>query len=151
MRVADVNGLTNPRFEYQPQHVDHATQTDIPGAVSKTYTLTDDDVGKRVQMQVKFNDDEGTAEMRTGPGTSVIGTTPHLLVGNFSRDVRGEVNTQLTRVAGFVTGPHEFGYAIDAVRTYRGGLATRSAMAMPRSACMTPRRTPAPSCVSQKV
>ena len=40
VRVADVNGLTNPRFEYQPQRVDHATQTDIPGAVSKTYTLT---------------------------------------------------------------------------------------------------------------
>ena len=71
VRVADVNGLTNPRFEYQPQRVDHATQTDIPGAVSKTYTLTDDDVGKRVQLQVRFNDDEGTAEMRTGPGTSV--------------------------------------------------------------------------------
>ena len=26
---------------------------DIPGEVSETYTLTDDDMGKRVQMQVQ--------------------------------------------------------------------------------------------------
>ena len=78
-------------------------------------------MGKRVQMQVKFNDDEGTAEMRTGPGTSVITKASHLLVGNFTKNVQGEVNTKLTRVVGFVTGPHEFGYAIDDLRIYRGG------------------------------
>ena len=98
--------------------------SDIPGEVSETYTLTDDDVGKRVQMQVKFDDDEGTAEMRTGPATSVVTKAPHLLVGNFSRNVIGNVNTELTRVAGFVTGPHEFGYAIDALRTYRDGFSS---------------------------
>ena len=98
---------------------------DIPGEVSETYTLTDDDVGKRVRLQVRFDDDEGTAEMRTGPATSVITKEPHLLVGNFTKNVMGEINTKLTRVAGFVTGPHEFGYAIDGLRTYRGGFSSK--------------------------
>ena len=121
MRVADVNGLTNPRFEYQPQRVDHATQTDIPGAVSKTYTLTDNDVGKRIQLQVQFNDDEGTEEMRTGPATSVIGTaTPRLLVGNLTRNVVGAIGAAYTQSTGLVTGSHEFGYAIEDVTAHRG-------------------------------
>ena len=124
--IADPNGLTNPGFnyQYQWQRMEDGMSEDIPGAVSETYTLTDDDVGKRVRLQVRFNDDEGTAEMRTGPATSVITKAPHLLVGNFTRDVRGDINTKRTRVAGFVTGPHEFGYAIDTVSTYRGGFST---------------------------
>ena len=76
VRVADVNGLTNPRFEYQPQRVDHATQTDIPGAVSKTYTLTDEDVDKRVQLQVQFADNNGHHETRSGPATSTMTPDP---------------------------------------------------------------------------
>jgi hypothetical protein len=122
--IADPNGLTNPGFNYQWQRMENGMPVDIPGEVSETYTLTDDDVGKRVQLQVRFNDDEGTAEMRTGPATSVITKAPHLLVGNFTRDVRGDINTKLTRVAGFVTGAHEFGYAIDTVSTYRGSFST---------------------------
>ena len=122
--IADPNGLTNPGFNYQWQRMENGMPVDIPGAVSQTYTLTDDDVGKRVRLQVRFNDDEDTAEMRTGPATSVVTKAPHLLVGNFTRDVRGDINTKLTRVAGFVTGPHEFGYAIDTVSTYRGSFST---------------------------
>ena len=119
--IADPSGLTNPMFNYQWQRVEDGILEDIPGEVSETYTLTDDDVGKRVRLQVRFNDDEGTAEMRTGPGTSVIAEAPRLLVGNFTKNVQGDINTKLTRVVGFVTGPHEFGYAIDGLRIYRGG------------------------------
>ena len=119
--IADPSGLTNPVFNYQWQRMENGTPSDIPGEVSETYTLTDDDVGKRVQLQVRFDDDEGTAEMRTGPGTSVITKASHLLVGNFTKNVQGDITTKLTRVAGFVTGPHEFGYAIDDLRIYRGG------------------------------
>ena len=119
--IADPSGLTNPMFNYQWQRVEDGISEDIPGEVSETYTLTDDDVGKRVRLQVRFDDDEGTAEMRTGPGTSVIAEAPRLLVGNFTKNVQGDINTKLTRVVGFVTGPHEFGYAIDGLRIYRGG------------------------------
>ena len=77
--IADPSGLTNPVFNHQWQRMENGTPSDIPGAVSETYTLTDDDVGKRVQLQVKFNDDKGNAEMRTGPATSVITKASHLL------------------------------------------------------------------------
>ena len=118
--IADPNGLTNPVFNYQWQRMENGTPEDIPGAVSETYTLTDDDVGKRVRLQVRFNDDEGTAEMRTGPATSVITKAPHLLVGNLTRNVVGAIGAAYTQSTGLVTGPHEFGYAIEDVTAHRG-------------------------------
>ena len=119
-RITDPNGLTNPGFNYQWQRMENGTPEDIPGAVSETYTLTDDDVGKRVRLQVRFNDDEGTAEMRTGPATSVITKAPHLLVGNLTRNVVGAIGAAYTQSTGLVTGPHEFGYAIEDVTAHRG-------------------------------
>ena len=91
-RIADPNGLTNPGFNYQWQRMEDGMSEDIPGEVSETYTLTDDDVGKRVRLQVRFNDDEGTAEMRTGPATSVITKASHLLeTGPESPDLEVEL------------------------------------------------------------
>ena len=119
-RITDPNGLTNPGFNYQWQRMENGTPEDITGAVSETYTLTDDDVGKRVQLQVRFNDDEGTAEMRTGPATSVVTKAPHLLVGNLTRNVVGAIGAAYTQSTGLVTGPHEFGYAIEDVTAHRG-------------------------------
>ena len=119
--IADPSGLTNPVFNHQWQRMENGTPSDIPGAVSETYTLTDDDVGKRVQLQVRFDDDEGDAEMRTGPATSVITKAPHLLVGNISQRVIG-VSPGAIRVqsTGFVTGAHGFGYTMDNATAYRG-------------------------------
>ena len=118
--IADPSGLTNPVFNYQWQRMEDGTPSDIPGAVSETYTLTDDDVGKRVQLQVQFNDDKGNAEMRTGPATSVITKASHLLVGNLTQNVigrnRGTLRVQST---GFVTGAHGFGYTMDNATAYR--------------------------------
>ena len=118
--IADGDGLTNPVFTYQWQRMENGMPEDIPGAVSETYTLTDDDVGKRVQLQVRFNDDEGTAEMRTGPATSVITKAPHLLVGNLTRNVVGAIGAAYTQSTGLVTGSHGFGYAIEDVTVHRG-------------------------------
>ena len=53
--ITDGDGLTNPGFNYQWKRMENGMPVDIPGAVSETYTLTDDDVGKRVQLQVRFN------------------------------------------------------------------------------------------------
>ena len=92
--IADPSGLTNPVFNYQWQRMENGTPSDIPGAVSETYTLTDDDVGKRVRLQVRFDDDEGTPEMRTGPATSVITKAPHLLVGNLHPKCPGRTSPQ---------------------------------------------------------
>ena len=118
--ITDRNGLTNPGFTYQWQRMEDGTPEDIPGAVSETYTLTDDDVGKRVQLQVRFDDDEGNAEMRTGPATSVITKATHFLVGNLTQRVIGVSPPVRVQSTGFVTGAHEFGYTIDKATAYRG-------------------------------
>ena len=118
--ITDGDGLTNPGFNYQWQRMENGTPEDIPGAVSETYTLTDDDVGKRVRLQVRFNDDEGTAEMRTGPTTSIITPNPRILVSNASRSS----NTATTRdySSAFITGPHPLGYTIDTITMPRSNL-----------------------------
>ena len=117
--IADPSGLTNPVFNYQWQRMENGTPSDIPGAVSETYTLTDDDVGKRVQLQVQFNDDKGNAEMRTGPATSVITKAPHLLVGNLTQNPSNVTPLLRVQSTGFVTGEHGFGYTMDNARAYR--------------------------------
>ena len=119
-KIADVSGLTNVMFNYQWQRMENGTPSDIPGAVSETYTLTDDDVGKRVRLQVRFDDDEGTSEMRTGPATSVITKAPHLLVGNLTQRVIGVSPGSHVQSTGFVTGTHGFGYTMDNATAYRG-------------------------------
>ena len=123
-RIADVSGLTNPMFNYQWQRMEDGMSEDIPGEVSETYTLTDDDVGKRVRLQVRFNDDEGTAEMRTGPATSVIVKAPHLLVGNINQNPVGHLQmpgeTLPVQSTGFNTGAHDLGYVFDSATAYRG-------------------------------
>ena len=118
-RIADVSGLTNPMFNYQWQRMEDGMSEDIPGEVSETYTLTDDDVGKRVQLQVRFDDDEGTAEMRTGPATSVITKAPHLLVGNLTQNPTNVTPLLRVQSTGFVTGTHGFGYTMDNATAYR--------------------------------
>ena len=47
--------------------VDGATETDISGATTGTYTLATADAGKKIKVKVSFEDEDGTAE---GPLTS---------------------------------------------------------------------------------
>ena len=100
--------------------MEDGTPEDITGEVSETYTLTDDDVGKRVQLQVRFNDDEGTAEVRTGPTTSIITPNPRILVSNASRG--SNTATDRDYSSAFVTGPHPLGYTIDTITMPRSNL-----------------------------
>ena len=70
--IADLDGLPNPFISatttvVQWIQVDGATETDISGATSETYTLATADEGKKIMVKVSFEDDDGTAE---GPLTS---------------------------------------------------------------------------------
>ena len=56
--IDDRDGLTNPGYTYQWQRRDGGVYTDISGADSMVYTLSTDDQGKRVRVQVTFNDDD---------------------------------------------------------------------------------------------
>ena len=82
--ITDHNGLTDPMFTYQWQRVDSGTPEDITGATEETYTLTDDDVDKRIQLHVEFTDDGGSAETLTGPATSRIVRAPRGLINSTS-------------------------------------------------------------------
>ena len=125
--ITDPEGLSDPRFTYSWIRGDGVDEESIMGEESETYTLTDDDAGKRIRTLVTFLDDEEERETAVGPATSLIKSeeAARKLVSNFTR---GIVNTTIggetTRSTGFVTGPHELGYVIDDITTYRGVLDT---------------------------
>ena len=56
--IGDLDGLTSPGYTYQWQRREIGVYTDISGADSMVYTLTADDQGKRVRVQVTFTDDD---------------------------------------------------------------------------------------------
>ena len=63
--VDDIDGLTSPGYRYRWIRVDGTTETPIEGAASSAYTLADADEGKRVKVEVAFDDDLGFAETRS--------------------------------------------------------------------------------------
>ena len=64
--IADADGLPTTTFPdgytFQWVRVDGTLETDIPGATSATYTLTDRDRGMRIKVMVSFTDGGGNAE-----------------------------------------------------------------------------------------
>ena len=58
--IGDQDGLTSPDYTYQWQRRESGIYTDITGATAMVYTLTADDQGKRVRVQVTFTDDDDT-------------------------------------------------------------------------------------------
>ena len=119
--ISDADGLTTPMFTYQWQHADGGTAADITGAITGTYTLTDADIGKRIQVQVQLTDDTHTSETRTGPASSLVVPEPRLLVSNIGRPSGGNTGGILS--TGFVVGSHSLGYAIDSATVYRSSTA----------------------------
>ena len=87
------NGDAGYAYTYQWIRLDGATETQIPGTTSKTYTLVQADAGKRFKVKVSFKDDAGNSE---GPLTSneyivVAGTItdaiPKTWIARFGRTV----------------------------------------------------------------
>ena len=63
--ISDGDGLARAVYSYQWVRVDAdgtSNPTDIPGATASTYTLTEEDEGKRVKVAVSFTDDLGFDE-----------------------------------------------------------------------------------------
>ena len=56
--IDDPDGLTNPGYTYQWQRRESGVYTDITGATAMVYTLSPEDQGKRVRVQVTFTDDD---------------------------------------------------------------------------------------------
>ena len=69
--VSDDDGLTRAAYSYQWMRVDGATETNI-GSGSSTYTLVDEDLGKRIKVRVAFFDDRGNYETLTSEATPLV-------------------------------------------------------------------------------
>ena len=61
-------------YEFQWLRVDGATETVVTGASSLEYTLTAADVGKKLKLRMRFEDDRGNAESLTGAAFPASGT-----------------------------------------------------------------------------
>ena len=66
--IADEDGIDDVEFSYQWL----ADDTDIDGATSSTYTLTDADQGKTIKVTVSFADDAENEETLTSAATAAV-------------------------------------------------------------------------------
>ena len=73
--IIDADGLTNATYSYQWIRVDDGTPSNITGQTGSTYTLTSDDVGESVQLQVTFTDDRGISESLNSAVTDAVVAT----------------------------------------------------------------------------
>ena len=74
--ISDANGLTNAQYAYQWIRNDGNTDESIPGATGQTHTLTPDDQGNTIKVQVSFTDDHGYPESLTSTATAAVGASP---------------------------------------------------------------------------
>ena len=75
--ILDTDGLTGVDFTYQWVRVDAdgtSNEEDITGEIAATYTLTDDDEGKKIKVKVSFTDELSGVEMRTSEAYPSSGT-----------------------------------------------------------------------------
>ena len=71
--ITDVDGLDNVSYTYRWL----ADDTEITDATASTYTLVDDDEGKKIKVRVSFSDDEGNAEELTSAETAAVAAAPN--------------------------------------------------------------------------
>ena len=69
--ISDADGLASASFSYQWL----ADDADISGATGSSYTVTDGDVGKAINVRVSFTDNAGNDEALTSAATAAV-TTP---------------------------------------------------------------------------
>ena len=123
--IADADGLP-VSFTYQWVRVDAdgtSNEADITGANSSTYTLDDDDEGKKIKVKVSFTDNGGNSEMRTSgayptSGTVQASTTPAsaALVSNIGQTGDNFAELGVVDVAQpFTTGTNATGYTLTSI------------------------------------
>ena len=98
--IEDEDGLHDIEYTYQWVRVDAdgtSNEEDITDATDATYTLTDDDLGKKVKIEVSFADDFGSDEQRTSAPTDTVTaaamTTPGVTVSTTALTVTEEDTT----------------------------------------------------------
>ena len=70
--VSDVDGLTSATTNYQWQQLTNGTWTNIAGATSQTFTLTQAQVNKQVRASATYTDTLGSSETPISTATSAV-------------------------------------------------------------------------------
>ena len=107
--IMDTDGLPTSSFTYQWIRVDAdgtSNPVDITDATAETYTLTDDDEGKKVKVKVSFTDNLSGEEERTSAAYPSSGTVT----------AAGTTNTAPTAANNTVTTGEDRPYAFDGGR-----------------------------------
>ena len=73
--IADEDGLINAVFSYQWARSDGSVDSNIKYATADAYTLTEDDEGKTLTVQVSFTDDADNEETLTSAATAAVAAT----------------------------------------------------------------------------
>ena len=74
--IADTDGIADTAFTYQWLRLDGLSESNISGATSSSYTLTDADEGKTIKVRVSFTDDAGSDETVTSAATATVEPEP---------------------------------------------------------------------------
>ena len=76
--IWDVDGMIGVDFAYRwvRHDFDAAADTSIAGATGASYTVTPDDEGKGIKVQVSFTDDAGNEESLTSASTTAVAAAP---------------------------------------------------------------------------
>ncbi|MFM6400139.1 MAG: hypothetical protein ACKPFF_25970, partial [Planktothrix sp.] len=70
--LADVDGLGTLNYQWQESADNGATWTDISGETNDTLTLSQAQVGKKVQVKVSYTDGLGTQETVNSTSTNTV-------------------------------------------------------------------------------
>ena len=70
--ISDADGLVNASFTYQWL----ADDTEISGATTSTYTVTNADAGKVIKVTITFTDDAGNEESVSSAATAAVTQPP---------------------------------------------------------------------------
>ena len=70
--ISDADGLTNVSYAYQWVSNDGTSDSDIAAATASSYTLTANDAGDTIKVQVSFTDDEGNEETLVSAATTTV-------------------------------------------------------------------------------
>ncbi len=76
--IADGNGLSGTTFAYQWVRSANGTGTDVAGATSSTFLLTQDELDHTVTVRVSFTDDAGYTETVISAATAAVARQPNV-------------------------------------------------------------------------
>ena len=119
--ITDGDGLTMATYTYQWVRVDGATDTDITDATSQTYTLAEDDLGKRIRVEVSFSDDRSHSAELSSRATQPVRpeSGDGIQVSNAGQDTADLVGVDKAfplNAISFTTGGHSAGYSLTSIR-----------------------------------